>query len=56
MHYPFDVQDTWAMAATVVGDDPEAVLHEKQHLPVQVSALSGQPCEKVTTGPLPQSL
>jgi hypothetical protein len=43
-----------AVAAAIMRDD--AMLSEEQHLRVPGISLRGHPCEKVTTGPDPQSL
>jgi len=45
-----------AMSAPIVGYDAIAMLQEEQHLLSQLSAESGQPCEKTIGWPDPQSL
>jgi hypothetical protein len=45
-----------AVAATVVGDDAEAPIHEEQHLASHSSELNGQPWWNTIGRPEPQSL
>jgi hypothetical protein len=44
------------VATTIVCHHPEAVLREEQHLAVPHVGIQRPPCDRVTTGPLPQSL